>query len=156
MLRFSTEPWHYGWPSTGFKCKIKRLRFTVRTIKRCWNVHNAAHFQFENERKLVLVTFKCVEKEISLANLLGTGHYLSPGAEHFRGKHLIIRRTKGGSVVTEKPKGGIPGNFGRIHRGDHSNLCGKWRHWRGGGGAGSRKSSKVIRGAEVTFKGGIG
>ena len=78
MLRFWTEPWHYGWLSTGFKVKIKRLRFTVRIIKRFWNVHIAAHFNFENERKLVLATFKYVEKEISLANLLGTGHYLSP------------------------------------------------------------------------------
>ena len=40
---------------------------------------------FENERKLVLTTFKCVEKEISLANLLGTGHYLSPGGGRILG-----------------------------------------------------------------------
>ena len=32
---------------------------------------------------------------------------------------------KGGSVVTENPKGGITGNFGRIQRGDHSNLLRK-------------------------------
>ena len=31
----------------------------------------------------------------------------------------------GGSVVTENPKGGITGNFGRIQRGDHSNLLRK-------------------------------
>ena len=31
----------------------------------------------------------------------------------------------GGSVVTENPKGGIAENFGRIQRGDHSNLLGK-------------------------------
>ena len=30
------------------------------------------------------------------------------------GNHLIFRRTKGGSVVTENPKAGIPENFGRI------------------------------------------
>ena len=53
-------------------------------------------FNFENERKLVLATFKCVEKEISLANLFGTGHYLSPEGEDFTGKHLTFRRTKGG------------------------------------------------------------
>ena len=32
---------------------------------------------------------------------------------------------KGGSVETENPKGGITENFGRIQRGDHSNLLGK-------------------------------
>ena len=37
------------------------------------------------------------------------------GAEDFRGDHSIFRRTKGG--ITE--------NFGRIQRGDHSNLLGK-------------------------------
>ena len=32
---------------------------------------------------------------------------------------------RGGSVVTENPKGGITGNFGRIQSGDHSNLLRK-------------------------------
>ena len=62
---------------------------------------------------------------------------------------------KGKSVVTENPKGGIAKNFGKTQRGDHSDLLGKLRHWRGG----SQKSSKVIRGdqfSEVTFKGGNG
>ena len=41
---------------------------------------------------------------------LGTGHYLSPGggggSEDFGGGgHLIFRRTKGGGLVTESPKG---------------------------------------------------
>ena len=49
-----------------------------------------------------------------------TNVYLEEG--DFRGDHLIFRRTKGGSVVTENPKGGIAENFGRIQRGDHSNL----------------------------------
>ena len=31
----------------------------------------------------------------------------------------------GGSVVTENPKGGIAEDFGKIQRGDHSNLLGK-------------------------------
>ena len=47
------------------------------------------------------------------------------GAGNFRGDHLSFGRTKGGSVVTENPKGGITGNFGRIQRGNHSNLLGK-------------------------------
>ena len=34
-------------------------------------------------------------------------------------------KKKGGSVVTENPKGGIAENVGRIRRGDHSNLLGK-------------------------------
>ena len=41
------------------------------------------------------------------------------------GDHLIFGRTKGGSVVTENPKGKIAENFRRIQRGDHSNLLGK-------------------------------
>ena len=47
------------------------------------------------------------------------------GAGNFRGDHLSFGRKKGGSVVTENPKGGITGNFGRIQRGNHSNLLGK-------------------------------
>ena len=35
---------------------------------------------------------------------------------------------KGGWVVTENPKGRIAENFGRIHKGDHLNLIGKWGH----------------------------
>ena len=55
---------------------------------------------------------------------LGTGHCLSParGGGEFRADLLILGRTKGGSVVTENPKGGIAENLGRIQRGDHSNL----------------------------------
>ena len=34
--------------------------------------------------------------------------------EGFRGDHLIFGRTKGVSVVTENPKGGIAGDFGRL------------------------------------------
>ena len=67
----------------------------------------------------------------------------------------FLGEQKGGSVVTENPIEGIAENFGRIQRGDHSNLLGKWRH----GERGSQKSSKVIRGdhfSKVTFKGGIG
>ena len=47
------------------------------------------------------------------------------GAGNFRGDHLSFKRTKGGSVVTENPKGGITENFGRIQRGNQSNLLGK-------------------------------
>ena len=36
----------------------------------------------------------------------------------------FLGEQKGGSVVTENPKGGITENFGRIQRGDHSNLLG--------------------------------
>ena len=61
----------------------------------------------------------------------------------FGGDHLIFRKTKGGSVVTENPKGGITKNFARIQRGHHLNLLGKGRH---GGGEGWQKSPNVIRG----------
>ena len=50
---------------------------------------------------------------------------LGDGAENFRGDHLILGEQKGESDVTENPKGGIRENFGRIQRGDHSNLLGK-------------------------------
>ena len=85
-----------------------------------------------------------------------SGHYLSPvvgwgaggRAEDFRGGHLIFGRTKGGSAVTENPKGGIDENFGRIQRGEMF-IEGR-----------SRKSSNVIirwdHFSEVTFKWGIG
>ena len=56
-------------------------------------------------------------KELSVSvAFLGTGHYLSPrgGGEDLGG----------GSVVAENPKGGIT-EFGRIQRGDHSNLLRK-------------------------------
>ena len=43
---------------------------------------------------------------------------------------LFLGEEKGGSVVTENPKGGITENFGRIQRRDHSNLLEKY----GGGG----------------------
>ena len=80
-----------------------------------------------------------------------TGHYLSPGGG-LGGITWFLGKQKGGSIVTENPKGGIIENFGGIQRGDHSNSLGKWRH----GGGGSRKSSNVIRVdhfSEVTFKG---
>ena len=44
------------------------------------------------------------------------------------GGHLILEEQKGGSVVTENPKGGIAENFGRIQTVGHSNLLGKWGH----------------------------
>ena len=47
------------------------------------------------------------------------------GAKYFKGDHLIYGKAKGGSVVTENPKGRNIENFGRIQRGDNSNLLGK-------------------------------
>ena len=68
---------------------------------------------------LKLDVFFCLKED---GVLQGTGHYLSRGG----GDHLIFRRTKGGSVIThENPKGRIAENFGRIQRGDHSNVLGK-------------------------------
>ena len=48
------------------------------------------------------------------------------------GNDLIFRRTEGGSVLTESPKGGslkILEGF----RGDHSNQLGQCQTWGGGG-----------------------
>ena len=59
-------------------------------------------------------------------------------------------------MVTENSKGRITEDFGRIQRGDHSNLLGKCRHAWGGG---AQTLSNVIRGdhfSEVPFKRGIG
>ena len=97
----------------------------------------------------------CLAKLRKNCRIIGTGHYLWPGgAEDFRGDHLISGRTKGGISRTWEPK-----------RGDH------WKLWKDSGGGefawkwtygewgGSRKSSKVIRGddlSDVSFKGGIG
>ena len=78
---------------------------------------------------------------IKLASFKGRGHHhdrfpLSDG----KGPVIIYRlagaggwiywflgEQKGGTLVTENPKGEIRENFGRIQRGDHSNLLGKWR-----------------------------
>ena len=72
----------------------------------------------------------------------------------FWGDHFIFRRRKGGSVVTENPKGGITENFGRIQRRDRSNLLEKHG---GGGGEIAKVIKRLIRPdhlREVTFKGG--
>ena len=47
------------------------------------------------------------------------------GAEYLGGITRRLGEQKGGSVVTENPKGGITGNFGRIQSGDYSNLLRK-------------------------------
>ena len=69
----------------------------------------------------------------------------------------FLGEQKGGSVVTENPKGGIAENFGRIQRGATIQIC--LENEDIGEGGGTRKSSTVIRGdhfSEVTSKGGIG
>ena len=47
------------------------------------------------------------------------------GGGFWGGESLFLGEQKGGLVVTENPKGGIIENFGRIQRGDHSNLLRK-------------------------------
>ena len=52
-----------------------------------------------------------------------------------RGSLDVLGEQKGGSVVSESPKGGgggIIGNCGKIHRGDHLNLLGQCQTWGGG------------------------
>ena len=62
--------------------------------------------------------------------------------------HLILGEQKGGSVVTENPKGGIAENFGRIQTGGHSNLPGKWGHV----GRGDRESHQKLLGEITSVK----
>ena len=66
------------------------------------------------------INYYPVVKDRSLFITWGGG-----GGGDFWGDHLIFERKKGESVVTENPKRGIAKNFGRIQRGDHSNLLGK-------------------------------
>ena len=49
------------------------------------------------------------------------------------GDHLIFERTKGGSVLTENPKGGIAENFGRSQRGKPLKFAWKMKTCGGGG-----------------------
>ena len=65
------------------------------------------------------------------------------GAEDFRGITWFLGKQKGGSVVTENPKGGSLKTLEGFREGDQSNLLGKLRH----GGGGSRKSSKLLGGS---------
>ena len=74
----------------------------------------------------------------------------------------FLEEQKGGSVVTENPKGGITENLGRIQR-ETTQICLQTEDMERGGGRGggeSRKTSKVIGGAdhfsEGRLKGGIG
>ena len=49
-----------------------------------------------------------------------TAEQLGRTREDFRGITLFLGEQKGGSVVTENPKGEITKNFGRIQRGDNT------------------------------------
>ena len=54
------------------------------------------------------------------------------GGEYFGGDHLIFRRKKEGSVVTEDPKGGVTENFGRIQK-EATQICLENEDMGGGG-----------------------
>ena len=62
--------------------------------------------------------------------------------------YWFLGEQKGGTLVTENPKGEITENFGRIQRGDHSNLLGKWRHR----GEGDRESHQKLLGGITSAK----
>ena len=71
----------------------------------------------------------------------------------FGGDHLIFRRTKGGSVVTENPIRGDHRKLWKVSEGEPLKFPWKIKTW-----GGSRKSSYVIRRdhfCEVTFKGDV-
>ena len=67
-------------------------------------------------------------------------------AEDFGDTTWFLGEQRGGSVVTENPKGGITENFGRIQRGTTQICLQNEDIGEGGGGGESRKSSNVIRG----------
>ena len=72
---------------------------------------------------------------------------LSRGIPALFGLIRFMGEWKGGSVVTENPKGGITENFGRIQRGDHSSSLGKSRHW----GGGERESHQILFGGSLQW-----
>ena len=81
----------------------------------------------------IYINVVVIRKAISY---LGTAHYLSHwgrggGRRILAGINWFLEEQKGESVVTESPKGGIAENFGRVQKGNHSNLLGKWRHGEG-------------------------
>ena len=57
------------------------------------------------------------------------------------GDHLIFRRTKEGSVVTEDPKGGVTENFGRIQK-EATQICLENEDM----GGGDRESNQMLLG----------
>ena len=67
------------------------------------------------------------------------------GSEEFGGDHLVFRRTKAASVVTEGLKGGEILKILEGFTGGHSNLLGQYQTW-----GGSRKLSIVMRGGGIT------
>ena len=92
----------------------------------------------------------CTIRDRSLFIALGGG---GGWGEGFGGITWFLGEQKGGSVVTENPKGGITENFGKFQGGTTQiSLENKDM------GGGSRKSSYVIRRdhfSEVTFKGDV-
>ena len=80
-----------------------------------------------------------------------TGHYLSPGGGggEFGGRiNWFLGEQKEGSVVTEKPKGGITENFGRIQRGT-TQICLENQDI---GGKGDGKSHQILLGGITSVK----
>ena len=90
-----------------------------------------------------------------LQNYRGPVIIYGPGGRRILGGITwFLGEQKGVSVVLENPKGEITENFGRIQGGGE--FAWKWTYGEWGG---SRKSSKVIRGddlSDVSFKGGVG
>ena len=148
--------------------KMGWLRVMYRLLRgrdrRIWHKSGNQKNEWHNER---LTINSYLPYQVIVLNTLfivavnlATGHYLSPGGAERRiffwggGGHLIFKRTKVVSVVTENPKGGSLKTLEGF-RGGTNQIClkneDKWGE--------SRRSSKVIRGdhfSEVTFKGGIG
>ena len=69
------------------------------------------------------------------------------GGEYLGGDHLIFRRTKEGSVVTEDPKGGVTENFGRIRK-EATQICLENEDM---GGRGNRESYQMLLGRATSL-----
>ena len=72
--------------------------------------------------------------------------FITGGRRILVGITSFLGEQKGGSVVTENPKGGIAENFGRIQRGITQMCLENEDMGAGEGGGKSRKSSKVSSG----------
>ena len=78
------------------------------------------------DRHLKMGEWSLVMHDFRMQELRDRSLFIAGGAEDFGGITWFLGEQKGGSVVTGNPKGGIAENFGRIQRGNHSNLLGKW------------------------------
>ena len=88
----------------GLPSLLRGQSLIVQTLRR--GIHRINHYPADRYLGLVIIYHR------------GLGGFWGED-------HLIFRRTKGRSVVTENPEGGITENFRRLQMVDHSNWLGK-------------------------------